>query len=146
MTIIWRHHNVSITREGQFKGAGYDVKPLNKNTLITVLYSIMRAVDITDLHHVQMLIFLQHSSSKCVTTEFIQFLECSLLMTVRSISTMLRLNFVWNSKIFFQVNTFENVHQCNFNVFIKYDIDGLVQERRNASALAMKLRISCTNP
>ena len=26
------------------------------------------------------------------------------------------------------------------------DIDGLVQERRNASALAMQLRLSCTNP
>ena len=27
-----------------------------------------------------------------------------------------------------------------------YDIDGLVQERRNSSALAMELRLSCTNP
>ena len=26
------------------------------------------------------------------------------------------------------------------------DIDGLVQERRNSSALAMELRLSCTNP
>ena len=25
-------------------------------------------------------------------------------------------------------------------------IDGLVQERRNSSALAMELRLSCTNP
>ena len=25
-------------------------------------------------------------------------------------------------------------------------IDGLVQERRNSSVLAMKLRLSCTNP
>ena len=25
------------------------------------------------------------------------------------------------------------------------DIDGLVQERRNSSALAMELRLSCTN-
>ena len=25
-------------------------------------------------------------------------------------------------------------------------IDGLVQERRNSSALAVKLRLSCTNP
>ena len=27
-----------------------------------------------------------------------------------------------------------------------YDIDGLVQERRNSSALAMELRLSCTKP
>ena len=27
-----------------------------------------------------------------------------------------------------------------------YDIDGLVQERRNSSALAMELRLSCINP
>ena len=26
------------------------------------------------------------------------------------------------------------------------DIDGLVQDRRNSSALAMELRLSCTNP
>ena len=26
------------------------------------------------------------------------------------------------------------------------DIDGLVQERRNSSALAMELHLSCTNP
>ena len=30
---------------------------------------------------------------------------------------------------------------------IEYDyVDGLVQGRRNASALAMELRLSCTNP
>ena len=28
----------------------------------------------------------------------------------------------------------------------RYDIDGLVQERRNSSALAMELRLSCTDP
>ena len=28
---------------------------------------------------------------------------------------------------------------------IKYNIDGLVQERRNSSALAMELHLSCTN-
>ena len=27
-----------------------------------------------------------------------------------------------------------------------HDIDGLVQERRNSSALAMELRLSCINP
>ena len=34
-------------------------------------------------------------------------------------------------------------------VFLRYedhDIDGLVQERHNSSALAMELRLSCTNP
>ena len=32
--------------------------------------------------------------------------------------------------------------------YVCYDsqIDGLVQERRNSSALAMELRLSCTNP
>ena len=29
---------------------------------------------------------------------------------------------------------------------ISHDIDGLVQERRNSSALAMELRLSYTNP
>ena len=29
---------------------------------------------------------------------------------------------------------------------IHHNIDGLVQERRNSSALAMELRLSCTNP
>ena len=28
----------------------------------------------------------------------------------------------------------------------EYHIDGLVQERRNSSALAMELRFSCTKP
>ena len=28
----------------------------------------------------------------------------------------------------------------------QHHIDGLVQERRNSSALAMELRLSCTNP
>ena len=37
------------------------------------------------------------------------------------------------------------------NVYDNYDvivlhIDGLVQERRNSSALAMELRLSCTSP
>ena len=27
-----------------------------------------------------------------------------------------------------------------------FHIDGLVQERRNSSAIAMELRLSCTNP
>ena len=31
-------------------------------------------------------------------------------------------------------------------LYILYDIDGLVQEGRNSSALAMELRISCINP
>ena len=31
-------------------------------------------------------------------------------------------------------------------VCVKARIDGLVQERRNSSALAMELRLSCTNP
>ena len=30
--------------------------------------------------------------------------------------------------------------------FMKHDIDELVQERRNSSALAMELCLSCTNP
>ena len=37
--------------------------------------------------------------------------------------------------------------QCVFNVSKwHYDMNGLVQERRNSSALAMELRLSCTNP
>ena len=32
------------------------------------------------------------------------------------------------------------------NVGSHFRIDGLVQERRNSSALAMELRLSCTNP
>ena len=34
----------------------------------------------------------------------------------------------------------------NFAFFEMDNIDGLVQERRNSSALAMELRLSCTNP
>ena len=47
----------------------------------------------------------------------------------------------------------ENYFEMNINLhfFIKskygqQQIDGLVQERRNSSALAMELRLSCTNP
>ena len=29
---------------------------------------------------------------------------------------------------------------------VHHDIDGLVQERRNSSALALELRLSCINP
>ena len=29
---------------------------------------------------------------------------------------------------------------------VKFEIDGLVQKRRNSSALAMELRLSCNNP
>ena len=36
------------------------------------------------------------------------------------------------------------VHSCR--CVNKLQIDGLVQERRNSSALAMELRLSCTNP
>ena len=36
-----------------------------------------------------------------------------------------------------------NLYKCTI-CFILH-VDGLVQERRNSSALAMKLRISCTN-
>ena len=44
---------------------------------------------------------------------------------------------------------------CNWVLFIHFDIqllvlnyhiDALVQEKRNSSALAMELRLSCTNP
>ena len=31
-------------------------------------------------------------------------------------------------------------------VVLQNQIDGLVQERRNSSVLAMELRLSCTNP
>ena len=34
----------------------------------------------------------------------------------------------------------------NANGTARYKIDGLVQEWRNSSALAMELRLSCTNP
>ena len=34
----------------------------------------------------------------------------------------------------------------SFHHRLKHYIDGLVQERRNSSALAMELRFSCTNP
>ena len=45
-----------------------------------------------------------------------------------------------------------STHRCDICIFIRYTmqtylyIDGLLQERRNSSALAMKLRLSCTNP
>ena len=34
----------------------------------------------------------------------------------------------------------------NWNKTFRYHIDVLVQERRNSSAIAMELRLSCTNP
>ena len=34
---------------------------------------------------------------------------------------------------------------AEFVIFMLY-VDGLVQERRNSSVLAMELRLSCTNP
>ena len=34
----------------------------------------------------------------------------------------------------------------HYNTLEWHYIDGLVQERRNSSALAMELRLSCTNP
>ena len=34
----------------------------------------------------------------------------------------------------------------SLNALLCLDIDGLVQERRNASALAVEWRLSCTNP
>ena len=37
----------------------------------------------------------------------------------------------------------KNTHQKQHNVT---EFDGLVQERRNSSALAMELCLSCTNP
>ena len=42
---------------------------------------------------------------------------------------------MWNRKQLFIMH----------NSMIRY-IDGLVQERRNSSALAMELRLSCANP
>ena len=36
--------------------------------------------------------------------------------------------------------------QQNMRIFYEFHIDGLVQERRNSSAFAMELRLSCTNP
>ena len=35
---------------------------------------------------------------------------------------------------------------CHGYISVWYTYDGLVQERRNSSALAMELRFSCTNP
>ena len=34
----------------------------------------------------------------------------------------------------------------DIQMVLNHHIDGLVQERRNSSALAMELRLSCTNP
>ena len=43
--------------------------------------------------------------------------------------------------------TAEVVRRSVIWIHLKYPhIDGLVQERRNSSALAMELRLSCTNP
>ena len=37
------------------------------------------------------------------------------------------------------------IHVCALKIIFSY-IDGLMQERRNSSALAMELRLSCVNP
>ena len=41
---------------------------------------------------------------------------------------------------------FVEYYARNWNKWIKDNIDGLVHERRNPSALAIELRLSCTNP
>ena len=41
---------------------------------------------------------------------------------------------------------FQSSHCNSFEDWAPVDIGGLVQERRNSSALAMELRLSCTNP
>ena len=41
----------------------------------------------------------------------------------------------------------ENNYQANWNPFQpNHNIDELVQERRDSSAYALELRLSCTNP
>ena len=49
--------------------------------------------------------------------------------------TVVRIKATANIPMFFLFLTFQNYH-----------IDGLMQERRNSSALAMELRLSCLNP
>ena len=39
-----------------------------------------------------------------------------------------------------------NLNKLQINFISFYEIDGLVQERRNSIANAMELRLSCTNP
>ena len=42
----------------------------------------------------------------------------------------------------YHITTYHDVENC----YLHHHFDGLVQERRNSSALAMKLRLSCTKP
>ena len=44
------------------------------------------------------------------------------------------------------INTIAADEQVMQGAEASVDIDGLVQERRNSSALAMEFRLSCTNP
>ena len=37
-------------------------------------------------------------------------------------------------------------HDTDYSIYMSYNIDGLVQGRRNSSALAMELCLSCINP
>ena len=56
----------------------------------------------------------------------------------------------WNRYEWSQPGTNHNKTQqsanCEYNSWDVLYIDGLVQERRNSSAIAMELRLSCTNP
>ena len=42
--------------------------------------------------------------------------------------------------------SFDNCKNIDTSFYYHHHILGLVQERRNSSALAMELRLSCTNP
>ena len=44
------------------------------------------------------------------------------------------------------LKTYHRPASLHMSMALLYDIDGLVQERRNSSALAMELRFSCTHP
>ena len=44
------------------------------------------------------------------------------------------------------INIWDAGYGFSFSTALKYDIDGLVQEIRNSSALTMELRLPCTNP
>ena len=50
------------------------------------------------------------------------------------------------SKIIYQIASFMPKIGIHGQLYIILYIDGLMQERHNSSALAMELRLSCTNP
>ena len=109
--------------------------------------SFMNDLEIlTSILTVQMCLFLKTSQSSIhnllldimLKTASIYFGLNTLLLSVKLVISMRK---IANNKV-----SNDTLVECFWGAPSPVHIDGLVQERRNSSALAMKLRLSCSNP